>query len=53
MALNVLGVLAVALSNFIMVASGIEAEHIDATPAQVITGVVLSLLSQLVGAQSF
>ena len=50
MILNLLGVLAVALSNFIMVAMGREAERIDSTPAQVITGVLLSLLSQFVGA---
>jgi len=49
MVLNLLGVLAVALSNFIMVAEGMEAERIDSTPAQVITGVLLSLLSQFVG----
>ena len=50
MVLNLLGVLAVALSNFIMVANGAEAERIDATPAQVVTGVLLSLASQFVGA---
>ena len=51
MVLNLLGVLAVALSNFIMVAEGMEAERIDSTPSQVITGVLLSLLSQFVGAR--
>ena len=52
MVLNLLGVLAVALSNFIMAANGAEAEHTIATPAQVVVGVLLTLLSQFIGART-
>jgi hypothetical protein len=49
MVLNLLGVLAMALSNFLMASTGAESERTAATPAQVICGVVLTLLSQFIG----
>ena len=51
MVLNLLGVLAVALSNFMMASASADAEQAVATPAQVIVGVVLTLLSQFIGAR--
>ena len=49
--LNLLGVLAVALSNVIMASGDAETEHTVATLAQGIVGVVLTLLSQFIGAR--